>query len=190
MASSQFWLEHNGTAGGTPARGLTATTGITSVNWGSQDIANLNIATAVITGGTNSYDKFIALMWSGSWNQLLNARFNSVSGVFGAGITLKATISGSGFYTTPSQATNANLVRDLTSTGLVSTTGLVVPFLSTGSWNNDYNLTATSGAVYNNAGWAGAVAFSPFIITQIVTTVAAAPGNSSSRVFSLVWDEN
>lgn len=179
MASTQQFIEDNGPAGGTPARGATQTTGISNMNFGSVDSANIVVANSVITGGTNSYDKFISCRFSGTYNTLLNAKWQHVSGNFGAGFTLKATVSGSGFYTTPSQATNANLVRDLTSSGLAST-GLVVPFLSTGSYNNDYALTTSVNP-----------AFTPFLIHQLQTTAAAAPGDlSETLTFSLTWDES
>ena len=189
MAASTFWVEENGTAGGTPARGNTATTGISNINFGSRDQANLTIASNVITGGTNSYDKYNYIMFSGSWNQLLNGRFNHSTGNLGVGISLFCLISGSGFYNTPSQGTNAQLNREITQTGLTST-GIVSNWVSTGAYNNDYALTATSGVVYNNAGWVGAVAYTPYIIQQIRTLASASAGDGALMTWTFAWDEN
>jgi hypothetical protein len=181
MASNQFFAQMNGAAAGTPTRGLTAVSGITSANWKSIDDSTTAYTAAPVTGGTNSYDVFVFSVWGQSFNQLLNCRFNHVSGVLGAGLSIFATVSGSGFYTTPTQSSNGNLVRDLTSTGLVNT-GLVIPFLTTGAWNNDYALTST--------GSDRGTGYSPFIITQLRTTAAAAPGDITACVFQLQWDEN
>lgn len=183
-ASFQF-CEDNGAAVGSPARGTTRTTGVSQLNWKSADDVNSVYSTVPVTAGQNSYEKNQFGVFTGSFNEIKSGIWQHVSGVFGAGLILKGYITGANFYTTPSQATNSNLLFDMTSTGLLST-GYAVR-LGIGGPNLTGKGTATTGTVV--APW-GATAYTEYITTQLQTTVAASAGDTTSVTFTFQWTEN
>jgi hypothetical protein len=117
-------------------------------------------------------------LFTGSFNMITGVTFQHVSGTFGGGIALKGYITGSGFYTSPAVTTNAGLTYDMTLTGSISTGYTVRVGGGIGPEHSGKN----SGTVANPA-------WSEYIITQLQTTVAAAPGDTSG-IFQVAWTEN
>lgn len=178
MPSTVFICEDNGTAVGSAARGTTRTTGVSNVNWKNADDTVTAYSSVPIDAGNNSYEKFHYLLFSGSYNQISNGLFNHVSGVLGAGLTLKAWISGSGFYTTPSTTANAGFLYNLTATGNIAT-GIAFRLGGQGP-----ELTGKGTSTNANP------AFSEYFGTQLQTTIAASAGDTAVVYFQYKWQEN
>lgn len=181
MASTAQFIEDNGTAISTATggnRGTTRTTGVTNMNWKNTDDTATVYSTSPITAGSNSYEKFQAVVFTGAFNQVSNGKWQHVSGVLQGGLTIKGLVSGSGIYTTPSTTTNASLIRDQTVTGSI-TTGYAVLFGGRGP-----EATGKFSSTTLNP------AFSEYLVTQLQTTVAAAPGDTDIVTFAFVFDEN
>src|SRR6266498_53140 len=177
-ATFTFYTD-NGAAVGNPASGTTRTV-VTDFNWKNIDDASTAYSASPITAGNNSFEKFLFGGFSGSFNQVLGGLWQHTGGNLGAGLVVKCVVSGTGqgSYTTPSATTNANLTRDLTQTGLVST-GLTVLFGASGHAESGKNASTTSNP-----------AFSQYLITQLQTTVAASAGDTVQNFFVLNYSEN
>lgn len=179
MASTLFFCGDFGTAVGSPeTRGTTSVTGLTNISFKNTDDANTDFNSSVISAGSLSFDKYVFGLWSGSFNQISNVKWNHVSGVLGGGLQFVFGVSGSGFYRTPATTSNARFNHDLTATGLVST-GLAV-LVGTGAPNREGKATSTTTSP----------AFSEFIGGQLVTTAAASPGQTTVYHFALSWAES
>jgi hypothetical protein len=181
MASTVNWCEDNGVAiagGAGSNRGTTRTTGVSNVNWKSIADATSNYGDYPITAGQNSYEKFQSLLWTGSFNMITGVTFQHVSGVFANGVTLKGYVTGSGFYTAPSQTSNALLTYDMTLTGSISTGYSVRVGGGLGPEHSGKNL----GTIANPA-------WSEYITTQLQTNVSASAGDTSG-IFQISWTEN
>lgn len=179
MAAGIRFSEDNGTATSSPAKGTTRTFSVNNVSWKNADSTASNYGSSPITAGNNSYEKFTFLAITGSFNQILNARFNHISGNLGAGLTLKAaTTSG---YTTPGTAANANLTGFLTQTGALST-GLGVIFSTTGPESAAATTLSATG-------------YTCYCVTQLQTASTASAGDivaggGTPITIGIVWDEN
>lgn len=178
-ATFNFWSD-NSTAIGNPASGTTRVGNIANMDWKNIDDATTAYSAQPITAGNNSFERFIFGGFSGTYNQILGGLWQHASGVLGAGLTVKCVVSGTGqgSYTTPSTTTNVNLTRDLTQTGLVST-GLTVFFGASGPAESGKNASTTSNPAY-----------SQYLITQLQTTVAASPGDTTNTTWQLQYSEN
>ena len=179
--STFSFTSDNGTATSDPPRGTTSTDAITQFNWKNADDAVATAYSAApITAGNNSFERFIYGTFTGSYNQITNGLWQHVSGVLGAGLVVKVVVTGTGAgsYTTPATTTNANLTRDLTQTGLI-TTGLTVLFGASGAYASGKN--ASTSAV---------PAFSQYLVSQLQTTVAASAGDTTNTTWTLRYDEN
>src|SRR5665213_279104 len=114
MAATFAFKEDNGAATGSPTRGTTAGTTVTTVNWKNVDDA---VATAYsaspITAGNNSFSKYQWGAFSGTYNQISAGLWAHTAAAFGTGLTLKGIVSST--YATPSTTTNAALTVDMTS---------------------------------------------------------------------------
>ena len=93
MAVTHQFLESNGA-------GEVETIPIANVNFGSNDSADLTPATYPITRGENSFDKYIACKFTGSWTDITNMKFWKSAGAYVAGEDIHAIANAS--YATPS----------------------------------------------------------------------------------------
>ncbi len=178
MASTFQFGEDNGAAIHVPTRGTTRTTGVTQVNFKNTDDVSTTYSTSPITAGNNSYEKFQWGLWTGSFNEITNVKFNHTSGVYGAGLTLKFYPSGTGMYSTPATTTNALLLHDLTSTGLVST-GLAIRIGINGPEHTGKGTSSN-----------GTVVYTEYLASQLQTSVAASPGDTALIGLTIQWDES
>ena len=62
MAATHQWAESNGV-------GESETIPITTINFGSNDSADLTPVTYPITRGNNSFDKYIRCKFTGTWTE-------------------------------------------------------------------------------------------------------------------------
>ena len=176
MAANFEFYEDNGTQAGSPPKGTTRTVNRLEGNWKNIDDSATAYSSSPITAGNNSFNKYQFGIFSGTFNQITNVKWNHTSGTFGAGLTLKF-LNTTG-YTTPSATTDARLIRDVTLTGAVSTGYAIL-------------VGATSPeAAGKGASTATVPSFTEFLVTQLQTTVAAGAGDTALCGLSLSYDEN
>lgn len=191
MAASGTFCQHFGTAanlpsnlGGSSFGNGGAVTGITNMDWKNVDDYSTAYSSSPITAGNNSYDKYVFMVFTGSFNMITGIKFNHTYNTLGtdmpAGFTIKAFASGSGLYRTPATTAYAALAYDLTSTGSI-TTGIDV---KVGGGH--------PAATGKNSFTAANPAFTDYIGTQLQTSASVSPGDFScgSAVWTLSWIEN
>lgn len=177
-AATFDWQEDNGAAAGSPAKGTTRTTGRTEGNWKNIDDSATAYSSSPITAGQNSYTKWQFGKFTGTFNSILNGLWAHTSVAMGTGLTIKGKVAPSGGYTTPAAAANANLSVDMTSAIAIGS-GQAVLFGATGP-------EAAGKASSTSAN----PAYTEWLVTQLQTTVSAAPGDTAQPVFTLQYDEN
>lgn len=166
MASTQSFSEGNGT------NAATETTSRAEMNWKNVDDSTTAYSSSVITAGNNSYWKYQAIVFAGTWNSLSsltvavdnNAPATGISIVGGpktSGVTPATTASGDSAF---------------------STGGTAVNFTGT-SW-------ATAFAAGTSSSTAGGTLYTQPIRTQLQTTSSAAPGDIATRTFTFQWTES
>lgn len=121
-----------------------------------------------ITAGNNSYDVWLKGHFTGTFNQVQNAKFWKSAGAFGTGEALKWR----GVVTAFANPT----------TGDSSYATANIPTASPGSANVSFG--------GNLAGSITADGFSDFIVTQLQTTTAAEAGDTETFTYTLTYDEN
>jgi hypothetical protein len=189
LSASGTFIRENGTANNLPSieggslQGPTHVTGITQFDWKNADTSAADYASFPITAGNNSYDNYIAMLWTGSFNMitgvLINHTYNTNGTAMGAGITIKCLVSGSGLYRTPATTTYATFTSDLTSTGSIST-GLAVLVSAAGRPGSTGKVAFTTSNP----------AVSQYFGSQLISTSSASPGDTAQSVFTIQWTEN
>ena len=171
MAATTTWYEQNGTATGSPAHGTEST--ISSCDWKSVDDSTTSRASAPVLAGSNSYDKFIYLKFTGTFNQISAVKFAHTAGTLGTGISLKSKITST--YTTPA-TTAMSSATDITSTTSIGSGASVL--LSTTGPNGSTSASQTS------------TCYTQYIVTQVQTTSAANAGDSGTVTLTVQYNEN
>lgn len=186
MAATFNWCEDNGTQTGSPLRGTTRSqnsTPPTDVSWKNTDDAKTAsggtlYSASPIVAGNNSFTKYQYGQFSGSFNQILNAKWSAhtaPAGALATGLSLFGTVTST--YATPSTTTNAALTTDFT-TAVAIGSGLSVNFSTTGP--EAASPTATLSAP----------GFTQYLASQLQTTVSAAAGDMAAITVTLQYDEN
>ncbi len=121
-----------------------------------------------ITAGNNSYDVWLKGHFTGSFNQIQNAKFYKSAGAYGTGEAIKFV----GHTTAYAQPT----------TGDSSYASADVPTASPGSANVSFG-GDLSGSITG-------VGYSDFVVLQLRTTTAAEAGDTNTFTFTLTYDEN
>ena len=183
MAATFEFEEDNGAQTGSPTHGTTTTAARTDVNWKNIDDSTTAYSSSPIQAGNNSFDKWTFGHFSGTYNQISAGLFAHTSGTFGAGLTLKGTPACTGdgdrlLYTTPAVSANANLTKDMTSAVGIGS-GVAVCFGATGPYATGKASSATANPAYTN-----------YLVTQLQTTVSAAPGDTATVTLTLQYNEN
>lgn len=178
MAATFSWGEDTGTATGSPSKGTTRTDPVTNVNWKNIDDSTTAYSTAPITAGNNSFEKWQFGHFSGSYSNILNGLWAHTATVFGTGLTLNGAVAPAGGYTTPSVAANAALSVDMTAPIAISS-GQAVLFGATGPEAAGKASSAAANPAYTE-----------WLTTQLLTTVATSPGDTATVTLSLRYDEN
>lgn len=99
MAATFQWSESNTVS-------ETVSDGITNLNFGSADAANLNTTTYPISRGTNSVSKFIRAKFSSTFTTISNMLFWMSSGTLVAGEAIVAAANVA--FSTPSQTSTGD----------------------------------------------------------------------------------
>ena len=178
MAATFAFEEDNGVATGTPARGTTAGTAVTTTNWKNVDDATTTAYTAApVTAGNNSYEKFQYGAFSGTYNQISAVLWAHTAGTPGAGLTLKGVATST--YTTPATVANSALTTDMT-TAIAIASGQAVLLSTTSS---PATATPTASTTVNPVA-------TQYIVSQLQTTTSAAPGDTATLTLTMQYNEN
>lgn len=171
MAATTTWYEQNGSATGSPAHGTEST--ISSCDWKSVDDSTTSRASAPVLAGSNSYNKYIYLKFTGTFNQISAVKFAHTAGTLGTGISLKSKITST--YATPATTALASST-DITSTTAIGSGASVL--LSTTGPNGSTSASQTS------------TCYTQYIVTQVQTTSAANAGDSGTVTLTVQYNEN
>lgn len=164
MASTQTWAEGNGTSA------ATYTDSRTDCNWKNIDDSTTAYSSSPITAGSNSYTKYQAVKFAGTWNSLSALTYKVDTATPGTGLTVKAAVVSSG--ATPSTTTSGD--------STASTTGTSANFVSSSSMFGTGTSTSTAGGTM----------YAQAYRTQLQTTSSAAAGDTSSVTITASWTES
>lgn len=163
MASTQTWSEYNGA-------GQTETASRAEMNWKNIDDSTTAYSAQPVTAGNNSFGKYQALKFAGTWNSLSALTYKVDNNAPATGISIVGSVVTS--YTTP--ATSA------TGDSAMSTSALPANFnSSTTPFGAGTSSTTAGGTMYANA-----------LRTQLQTTSSTAPGDIGQRTFTASWTES
>lgn len=164
MASSQTWSEYNGGSGGTE----TATRG--EANWKNVDDSTTAYSASPVTAGANSFTKYQALKFGGTWNALSALTYKVSSASPATGVSIVASVVTA--YTTPATTASGD--------SAASTSGTAANFnTSTTPFGAGASSTTAGGTMYANA-----------YRTQMQTTSGAGPGDIPSVTITASWTES
>lgn len=178
MAATFAFKEDNGAATGSPARGTTAGTTVTTCNWKNVDDATATAYSASpITAGNNSYHKYQWGAFSGTYNQLSAGLWSPhTAGALGTGLTLVGKVSST--YATPSTSALGS-ATDYTSITAIGS-GATVLFSTDG---NPFTATPAATQTANPSA-------TQYLISQLQTSGSAAAGDITSVTLTLQYNEN
>lgn len=165
MASTQTWSEGNGSNAGTE------TTSRAESDWKNIDDSTTAYSSSPITAGNNSFTKYQAIKFGGTYNTLSALSYYADTATPATGLTVKASVVTAG--TTPATAASGDS-NIATSAGV-----LTANFTTTTLGYAAGSSTTTSNPVYGNA-----------LRTQLQTTGAAAPGNIPTVTITAQWTES
>lgn len=163
MASTQTWSEGNGT------NAATETTSRAECNWKNVDDSTTAYSSSPITAGNNSFTKYQAIKFAGTFNQLSSLTYKVSSNAPGTGLSVVAAVVTSG--TTPSTTASGD--------SAASTTGTSANFTTTAMGYAAGTSTSSTSPCYGNA-----------YRTQLQTTGSAGPGDISTVTITATWTES
>jgi hypothetical protein len=161
MAATHQWSESN-------LVGQVVADGIANINFGSVDDHELVPATYPITRATNSFDKYIRALFTGSWTEISAMKFWKSAGTYKTDETI--TGSANATYATPSQTSNGDSlipITEGTALGINSAEG---------------NATIVYGA-------SGVSGYTGYVRLQLKTTVNTPSGATFQKTLCMQYDE-
>lgn len=164
MASTQTWSEFNG------ANAATETGSRGEANWKNVDDSTTAYTASPVTAGQNSFTKYQAVKFAGTWNSLSALTYKVSSATPATGVSIVAAVVTSG--TTPSASASGD--------SAASTSGTSANFNSSSTpYGAGTSSTTASGTMYANA-----------YRTQMQTTGSAGPGDIPSVTITASWTES
>jgi len=180
MAATFEFVEDNGTQTGSPLKGTTRTAARTERNYKNIDDSTTAYSSSPIVAGNNSFTKYQAGHFTGSFNQILNGKWSAhtaPAGALATGLTLHGKVTST--YSTPATTADSGISSPTDFTTAVAIgSGQTVNFSTTGP--EGASPTATLGAA----------GYTQFLAAQLQTTVSAAPGDMATITETLQYDEN
>ena len=160
MAATFQWSESNGA-------GEEITDGISNLNFGSNDSANLNTLTYPVIIGTNSYEKYIRIKFSGSgWSEISNVKLWKSAGAYKTGEVIKAISNQT--YDEPVDTTSSKATEDIpTEEGSAL----------------DIESTEGDPSIFTEAG------YSKYIVMQTQSTGSTPSGSGNTKTITVQYDE-
>lgn len=176
MAAAFEWDESNGA-------GETITHNRTESNWKNIDDSTTAYSSSPITAGNNSFDKWLAGHFSGTFNQISSGLFAHTAGTMGSGLTIKGQKAMTAdadrlTYATPSTTANSNLTFDQTAVTAIAS-GRAVWFGATGA-----NASGKAASMTTNPCWTN------YLTHQLQTTSGAAAGDTATATYTLRYTES
>lgn len=164
MASTQTWAEFNGT------NAATETGARAEADWKNIDDSTTAYTSSAITAGANSFSKYQAIKFAGTWNSLSALTYKVSSAAPGTGLSVVASIRTTGV--TPSTTATGDAAA--------STSGTSANFATSATpYNAGTSSTTAGGTMYANV-----------YRTQLQTTGSAAPGDISAVTVTATWTES
>lgn len=178
MAATFAFKEDNGTATGSPARGTTTNTTVTTCNWKNIDDATTTAYSASpITAGNNSYSKYQYGSFSGTYNQLSAGLWSPhTAGTLAANCTLVGKVTST--YATPATTTLGS-TTDYSSIVAIGSGATVLFSVDTNPSTGSPTSSTTANPVVTQ-----------WLVTQLQTTASAAAGDIASITLTLQYNEN
>jgi hypothetical protein len=175
MASTQTWTEYNsvaGTATETGARGES--------NWKNIDDSTTAYSASPVPAGNNSFGKYQALKFAGTWNSLSVLTYKIDNNAPATGVSIVGAVVSA--WTAP--AVTATGDSALSTTGLAVSFGTSAYTPATNPTTGPFSVaggssTTATGTMYANA-----------LRSQVQTTTGAAPGDIASRTITAAWTES
>ena len=166
MASTQTFSEGNGVTAGTE------TASRTEMNWKNIDDSTTAYSSSPITAGNNSFTKYQAIVFAGTYNSLSSCTVKVDNNAPGTGLSIVGAVVAAG--ATPATTVSGDAA--------MSTTGAAVNFTGT-TW-------ATAFAAGTATATGPGTRYTQPLRTQLQTTGSAAPGDIASRTFTWTWTES
>lgn len=164
MASTQTWSEFNGASAGTE----TGSRG--EANWKNIDDSTTAYSASPITAGSNSFSKYQAVKFAGTWNSLSALTYKVSSNAPATGVSIVASVVTAG--TTPSTTATGDAAA--------STSGTAANFNSASTpFGAGTSSTTAGGTMYANA-----------YRTQLQSTGSAGPGDIPTVTITASWTES
>ena len=165
------------------AVGQTFTHSRTECNWKNIDDSTTAYTANPITAGNNSFEKWIAGHFAGTFNQISAGLWAHTAGTMGTGLTIKGQPAMTSdtddlAYTTPSASTNALLTFDQTTVTAIAS-GRAVWFGATSP-----TAAGKAASMSTNPCWTN------YLTHQLQTTASAAAGDTATATFTLRYNEN
>jgi len=164
MASTQTWVEGNGT------NAATLTESRSEINFKNVDDSTTAYTSSPITAGNNSFVKYQAIKFAGTWNSL-------------SGLTYKVSNN--------APATGISIVGSVVSAGATpSTTALGDSAFSTSGLSANFVSSSTPYGAGSSSTTAGGTMYAQAFRAQMKTTSSAAPGDTPQVTFTATWTES
>lgn len=164
MASTQTWSEYNGA-------GQTETGSRAECNWKNIDDSTTAYTASPVPAGSNSFTKYQALKFAGTWNSLSALTYKiDVNSEQAGAVTVKGAVVTA--YTTPSAAASGDAA--------MSTSGAAANF----------NSSSTPFGAGTTSSTAGGTMYANALRTQLQTTAAAAAGDITAKTITASWTES
>lgn len=171
MASTQTWSEGNGTNAGTE------TTSRSEANWKNIDDSTTAYSSSPITAGNNSFTKYQAVKFAGTFNSLSSLTYKVSTAAPGTGLSVVASVITAASPATPSATASGD--------SAASTSGTSANFVHTNTWSSVFATGTATGGPNDATSWYGQA-----YRTQLQTTGSAAPGDISSVTITATWTES
>ncbi len=165
MASTQTWSEYNGTSGSQVETGSRS-----EINFKNVDDSTTAYSSSPITAGNNSFGKYQALKFAGTWNSLSALTYKVSNNAPATGVSIVGAVVTA--YATPSTTATGD--------SAFSTSGASANFNSSSTpFGTGTSSTTAGGTMYANA-----------FRAQMQTTSSASPGDTPSVTFTATWTES
>jgi hypothetical protein len=163
MSATHQFSETNGV-------GAVVTDGISSVNMGNNDSANLVPSTYPVTAGENSFEKFIRAKFTGVYTEISNMKFWKSVGAYKTGEDIKAAVNQT--YATPVKTTSVKAT-------------VTIP-VTEGTALTMQSFEGAATIIYGAPGVSG---YTGYLVLQEQTTVSTPSGGVNQKTLVMQYDE-
>ena len=148
------------------------TDGITNLNYGSTDAADLSVAAYPVSAGNNSYEKYIRCHFTGTFNQIDNIQIWKSSGDYVTGEGIDTNLKTSSYV-------QSSFAAPVATESIVATTEM--PTSDPGASN-----LGISGSLSGSLTSEG---YSDYWVSQAQSTASTPAGDGNRKTFTIQYDE-